>query len=79
MAARKRKLKLTDSWKEKIRTSMLLNRLDNHILGDTPMSSTQVDAAKFLLNKVISNAPTQNEHSGPDGTPIPVGINVKFS
>ena len=45
---------------------MLLNRLDNHILADSPMTSTQVDAAKFLINKVISNAPadTTVEHKG---------------
>lgn len=78
MAARKNKVKLTDTWKERIRTSMLLNRLNNHALGDEEMTSTQIDAAKFLLNKVISNAPTQTELSGPNGGDIPVGINVRF-
>jgi hypothetical protein len=66
MAARKRKLKLTESWKDKIRVSMLLNRLDNHIFKNDEMTSTQLDAAKFLLNKVMANPPTDTtvEHSG---------------
>lgn len=66
MAARKRKVQLTESWKERIRVSMLLNRLDNHVFGETEMTSTQLDAAKFLLNKVIANPPADSkvEHSG---------------
>ena len=79
MAARKNKIRLTENWKERIRASMLLNRLDNHVLGDEPMSSTQLDAAKFLLNKVISNAPTQSEITGANGKDlIPDSINVNF-
>lgn len=66
MAARKNKVKLSENWKEKIRTSMLLNRLNNHALGECDMTSTQVDAAKYLLNKVISNAVVEQsvQHSG---------------
>lgn len=66
MAARKNKIKLTESWKERIRTSMLLNRVNNHALGEEEMTSTQLDAAKFLLNKIISNASTDQNvnHSG---------------
>lgn len=78
MAARKNKVKLSENWKERIRTSMLLNRLNNHALGEEEMSSTQVDAAKYLLNKIISNAPTQNEHSGPDGKPISANLKIEF-
>ena len=61
MAARKRKVELTDSWKEKIRVSMLLNRLDNHIFNGDAMTSTQLDAAKFLLNKIIANPVEKKE------------------
>jgi hypothetical protein len=45
--------------KDKIQASQLINRLQNHANGEIEMSSTQVDAAKFLLNKVISNAPVE--------------------
>ncbi len=58
MAARKNKIKLTETWKEKIRVSMLLNRVNNHALGEEEMTNTQLDAAKFLLNKVIANPAT---------------------
>ena len=78
MAARKNKIRLTESWKEKIRVSMILNRVDKQALGEVEMTPLQMEAAKFLLNKVISNAPTQNEHSGPEGKAIPVKINVRF-
>ena len=40
------------------------------------MSPTQIDAAKFLLNKRIPNPPT--ELSGPDGGAIPIEATVKF-
>jgi hypothetical protein len=78
MAARKNKIKLTETWKERIRVSMLLNRVNNHALGEEEMTSTQLDAAKFLLNKIISNAPTQSELSGPNGGEIPLSLNVTF-
>ena len=59
MEARTRKTTLSENWKEKIQTSMLLNRVNNHALGQVEMTSSQLDAAKFLLNKTISNAPTE--------------------
>lgn len=66
MAARIKKINLTESWKDKIRVSMLLNRLDNHIFNNVEMSASQLDAAKFLINKVVANpvAETNVNHSG---------------
>lgn len=66
MAARKNKVQLTESWKEKIRISMILNRVDKQALGEIEMTPMQMEAAKFLLNKVISNAATDNNvnHTG---------------
>jgi hypothetical protein len=40
------------------------------------LDSTRVDSAKFLLNKLLSNAPT--EVTGADGGPLTVEI-VKFA
>lgn len=51
MAARTNKVKLTTAWREKIRTSMLINRLQNHVAGRIEMSSTQLRAAEILLRK----------------------------
>lgn len=63
MAARIRKLKLTDTWREKIRVGMLLNHLRNHVLGRHEMTPTQVRAAEILLRKVLPDQATV-EHSG---------------
>ena len=75
MAARIKKAHQEDV-KSKIQTSQLINRLTNHIDGTIELSSTQVDAIKFLVNKTLSNAPTvtdnKTEFSGD------MNINVKF-
>lgn len=42
------------------------------------MSATQVQAAKILLDKTLSNAPQQTEISGPDGSPIKSSLEVVF-
>ena len=49
--------------KAKIQASQLINVLQNHALGssENELKPTQIDAAKFLLNKILSNAPTQIE------------------
>lgn len=62
MAARTRKVKLDEGWKSRIQTSMLLNRVNSHALGEVDMTNTQLDAAKFLLNKTVSNAPTETKN-----------------
>ena len=53
MAARKRKLVLTDQWKERIRAGVIMDRLLKHVHGDIEMSPTQVNAAKILLGKIV--------------------------
>jgi hypothetical protein len=61
----------------KIQASQLINRLTAHALGESDMSATQVQAAKILLDKTLSNAPTITELSGPEGAPLQVQqINV---
>ncbi len=52
MAARTRSLSLTDTWREKIKTSMLVNRLSDHVEGKIELSPTQVRCAEILLRKV---------------------------
>lgn len=52
MAARKNKVTLDEKWREKIRTSMLINRLHNHVVGKLEMSQTQIRACEILLKKV---------------------------
>jgi hypothetical protein len=50
--------------REKIRASQLVNRLQDHAFGKVEMTRSQVDAAQFLLNKIIPNPPQKLEHSG---------------
>lgn len=71
MAARKNKIKLTEPWKEKIRVSMLLNRLQDHVLNKAEMKNSQIKAADILLRKVVPDL-AKHEHTGEDGGPIVV-------
>lgn len=66
MAARLNRMH-TDAIRQKIQASQLINRLTNHALGEIEMTATQVQAAKILLDKSISNAPTVVEGPGEDG------------
>lgn len=51
MAARKRALHLTDEWRAKIQTSMLINRLSDFVNGKIALEPAQVTAALGLLKK----------------------------
>jgi len=53
-----------DFVRNKIQGSQLVNRLQDHVLKEVEMSKTQVMAAKILLDKLISNAPTENIVTG---------------
>lgn len=39
--------------RDRIRTGMLINRLQNHVAGRLPMSRTQIQAAGILLRKTL--------------------------
>ena len=55
MAARKSHARktntLTEAWKDKIKTSMIINRLSDHINGKVELNPSQVTAALGLLKK----------------------------
>lgn len=74
MAARIRR-QHQDEVRAKIQGSQLINRLQDHALGTVEMTATQVAAAKCLLDKLISNAPT--EITGEDGKEIPLVHNKR--
>jgi hypothetical protein len=65
-----------DEIKQKIQGSQLVNLLQEHALTGEfqgqEVSATRIDAAKFLLNKIISNAPQLTEITGEDGGAIEV-------
>lgn len=77
MAARL-KARHQDDIRAKIKISQIINRLQDNLDGKIELSNGQIKSAQILLDKTMSNAPTQNEHSGPDGGAIPVSINVNF-
>lgn len=63
MAARLRKSH-QDDVRTKIKVGNIIDRLEKHIAGEIELSSTQVASARLLLDKTISNAPTDNNISG---------------
>lgn len=71
MAARTRRgvLTLPDDWREKIRLTLILQRLDACAAGEIEMTADQLAAAKMLLSKVIPDIKAV-ELSGPDGGPM---------
>jgi hypothetical protein len=77
VAARGRKLELDKKWRERIRTSMLINRLSNHAAGRIKMEASQVRAAEVLLKKCLPDL-SSTEHTGEGGGPIQQSLMVKF-
>ena len=63
MAARIRKIRHDDETRAKIKTSQLVNRLTDHVLGKVEMTATQVTAALGLLKKALPDL-AAIEHSG---------------
>jgi hypothetical protein len=74
MAARTRKVTHDDKTREKIRTSQLLNRLQDHVFGGegkkaVDISQTQMKAIEILLRKSLPDL-SAVELSGNEDKPI---------
>lgn len=53
--------------RKKIRAAQLINRLEKHVMADSPiMDASQVNAAKALLNKVLPDLSSVSLGSDPD-------------
>lgn len=76
MAARLR-LRHQDEVREKIRASQLVNRLEDHVLGEVEMTSTQVSAALGLLKKCVPDLQAM-QVSGDEDAPINTNLTVSF-
>lgn len=72
MAARLR-LRHQEEIKAKIQAAQLINRLQSFADGEIELSSTQVQAIKILLDKSVSNAPTELA-GAEDGAPLQIII-----
>lgn len=59
MAARKNRGTSAEGWdqsvRERIQTSMIVNRLTDHIAGKCDLKPTQIQAAQILLGKTLPN------------------------
>lgn len=78
MAARIRSLTLNDEWRAKIRTSELINRLQEHVLGSARMLPTQLKAIEILLRKTIPDLSqvdgSLNIQTQPEARVYPLGL-----
>lgn len=62
---------LIEEAREKIKTTQLINRLQDHALGEVELSPTQVRAVEILLKKRIPDL-ASTELTGADGGPVSV-------
>lgn len=54
--------------RDKIQASQLINRLENHALGETELSQTQIKAIEILLRKTLPDlSAVAHEGTGEDG------------
>ncbi len=74
MAATKRNAMLIEEAREKIKTTQLINRLQDHALGDVEMSQTQVRAVEILLKKRVPDLTSVALAGDHDGAPVPVNM-----
>lgn len=77
MAARKRKVVLSDAWKAKIQAGVIMSRLLDHVNGKTEMSASQIKAAQILLSKTVPDL-ARTEHTGEGGGAVQHSIRVTF-
>lgn len=71
MAATKRNASHIQSVRDKIRTTQLINRLQDHALGGCEMTKTQVSAAVALIRKTVPDLSVQ-QLTGEDGGPVQI-------
>ena len=71
MAARKGQLTETklDEMRRRIRVTLLLKKLEDHALGESEMSATQIRAAETVLRKAMPDLSTV-ALTGEDGGPV---------
>jgi hypothetical protein len=74
MAATRRNAMLIAEAREKIRTTQLINRLQDHALGEIDMSQTQVRAVEILLRKSVPDLATVTLQGDDEGGPVVMSI-----
>jgi hypothetical protein len=69
MAATKRNAMAHEEARRKIKTTQLINRLQDHVFGKIDLSQSQVSATGLLLKKVLPDLAVM-QLTGADGDPI---------
>jgi hypothetical protein len=77
MAARTRRIELSDKWKDGIRVSAVMKRLYDHCNGDVEMTMSQINAAKIILGKLIPDL-ARTELSGDQDNPVKIEQEVSL-
>lgn len=77
MAARIRRLELSDEWRAKIQTSMLINRLSDHALGNLDLSQTQIKAIEILIRKTLPDLSAVSVEAEVEGNLNIRSVNVR--
>ncbi len=67
MAARTVKIRHDEETRAKIKTSQLLNRLNDHVFSNTDISQTQMKAIEILLRKTLPDLSAVSIENGEDG------------
>lgn len=70
MAVTKRNAMLIEEAREKIKTTQLINRLQDHALGEVEMTPTQVRAVEVLLKKRVPDLTSVAIGGGHDGEAV---------
>lgn len=73
MAARTVKINHDERTRAKIRTSQLLNRLNDHVFKDAKVSQTQLKAIEILLRKTLPDLSAMTM-TGAEGGPLQVVV-----
>lgn len=66
MAARKRQVRLSEEWRERIRSAAILQRLERAALGEVEVTPAELKAAEIVLRKTIPDL-ARTEVTGKDG------------
>jgi hypothetical protein len=68
MAARKNRVTLSSEWRERIRSGVILQRLEKAALGELEVSPTSLKAAEIVLRKTLPDL-ARTEVTGENGDP----------
>jgi hypothetical protein len=76
MAARKNTPRLSNEWRERIKSGVILSRLEQAALGELEMSPAALKAAEIVLRKTLPDL-ARTEVTGDEGGPQELVIRWK--